>query len=250
MTETEAYLFDLDGYLIIRDALTGDEVKALNELIDEYKLEASENRIPEGHYHAPLAVAPMLRSLMNHPVVFPYVQAWTSDGRPSASRPRLDHSYFIFNRQGGTGQKLHLGGTPYVPSCSYHVRDGRIFSALTVVSFVLNEVPRGQGGFACIPGSHKSKFPCPRDFTDLQNLTHVTSPEVQPGDAIIFTEALTHGSTPWTAAHTRRALFYKYAPAHMAWMRPRWSEELLAVCTPAQRALLAPPEMADHPEFF
>jgi len=250
ITETEAYLFDLNGYLVIRGALAADEVKALNYLIDERKLEDPGNRIPHGHYHAPLASEPLLRSLMVHRAVFPYVLAWTGDGMPRAQNPRLDHSYFIFNRRGGQGQTLHLGGAPYVPACSYHVREGRIFSALTVVSFVLNEVPSGQGGFACIPGSHKSKFPCPRDFADLKDLTHVVTPAVQPGDAIIFTEALTHGSFPWSAPHTRRVLFYKYAPAHMAWMRSRWTNELVEVCTPEQRALLQSPAMADQPEFF
>ena len=37
------------------------------------------------------------------------------------------------------------------------------------------------------------------------------------GDAIIFTETLTHGTLPWTAAHERRALLYKFSPGTLSY---------------------------------
>ena len=40
----------------------------------------------------------------------------------------------------------------------------------------------------------------------------------QAGSVIIFTEALAHGTLPWTADHERRALFYRYTPGHMAFV--------------------------------
>jgi len=37
------------------------------------------------------------------------------------------------------------------------------------------------------------------------------------GDAVIFTETLTHGTLPWTAQHQRRALLYKFSPGTLAY---------------------------------
>jgi ectoine hydroxylase-related dioxygenase (phytanoyl-CoA dioxygenase family) len=129
------------------------------------------------------------------------------------------------------------------------VRGGRIFSGLIVVSYVL--VPAADGeGFACVRGSHKSEFELPADVKDLSDRSLITVPEAEPGDAIIFTEALTHGSTPWTSSHMRRALLFKYTPGHMNWMHPRWSLELLELCTPEQKQYLEPPYVADQPQFF
>jgi len=60
----------------------------------------------------------------------------------------------------------------------------------------------------------------------------------RPRLPLIFSEALVHGSTPWTAPTERRALLYKYAPGHMSW-GPAWAtDELRAVLTDEQRAKL------------
>ena len=40
---------------------------------------------------------------------------------------------------------------------------------------------------------------------------------VTAGSAVIFTEALTHGTWPWTAESERRAIFLKYSAPHSAW---------------------------------
>ena len=38
-----------------------------------------------------------------------------------------------------------------------------------------------------------------------------------PGDAIVFTEALTHGTLPWTSDARRSTLFYKFSPHGTSW---------------------------------
>ena len=37
------------------------------------------------------------------------------------------------------------------------------------------------------------------------------------GTAIIFTEALTHGTLPWNGADERRTIFLKYSPHPLSW---------------------------------
>ena len=39
----------------------------------------------------------------------------------------------------------------------------------------------------------------------------------KPGDAIIFTEALTHGTLPWQANDPRLTVFYKFSPHTVTW---------------------------------
>ena len=70
---------------------------------------------------------------------------------------------------------------------------------------------------------------------------------MRAGDMLIFTEALTHGTLDWTAPYERRALLYKYSPAHEAWGRAGRSEALLARMSERQRQILEPPYIWKRP---
>jgi hypothetical protein len=227
-TEKERYRFDLDGYLVVRGALARAQVDELNSAIDRHDLDS----VPRAEYFLELDAA--FRELLVNPRIVPYLGEWLGEGF------RLDHYYALFAEAGEGRLQLHGGSTPYDPGQYYHVRNGRIYSGQTVVSYALTPVPAGSG-FACIPGSHKSEFSCPSDVVDLADRSFLTTVEVDPGDAVIFTEALTHGTLPWAAEHKRRTLLYKYSPFHMTWLHPCWPDELLAACTPEQRELLEPP---------
>ena len=67
-----------------------------------------------------------------------------------------------------------------------------------------------------MPGSHKSNYLdlLPPDVRNYERpAPYVLQPAVEAGDVLIFTEALVHGTMPWTADHERRCLLYKYSPA-------------------------------------
>ena len=70
-----------------------------------------------------------------------------------------------------------------------------MYNGLTVASWALTDMLPGQGGFCCIPGSHKSNFSSPPQLKAVKD-----SPECmkgvhqKAGDVAIFTEALTHGT--------------------------------------------------------
>jgi hypothetical protein len=178
------------------------------------------------------------RDLLDHPRIVPYLCELLD---PAV---RLDHCYGISMGMGSEGLRLHGGGTPYDRPEYFHFVGGQMYNGLTVVSWALTAAPPGQGGFVCIPGSHKANYACP---PQIKNVSHrpdcVVDVPLQAGDVLIFTEALTHGTHPWRAAHQRRALLYKYAPGHLAWSSGylRWPEELKELLTPRQRLLLEPP---------
>ncbi len=254
VSDLEKYLFDVRGYLVVKGALGQDELKHINALVDREERGRPEHKTPHWrHFETFLEDDEVLRAQIDNPRILPYLETFMGKGGdlpdPRQAQARLDHSYFIFSDTGHPGGALHLGNIPYEPSCSYNVRNGSIFSALTVVSYVLCDVRPGEG-FACIPGSHKANFACPPELRKLERPELLTALPAEPGDAIIFTEAMTHGTHPWTAPHQRRALFFKYSPGYMAWARPRWSPQLLDKCTDRQRAMLEPAYVVDHPDFF
>jgi hypothetical protein len=270
MTETERYIFDLNGYLVMPGALSSQEVDEINAVIDkvlpDWHVKAKAGHIVTGwdaetmqdentdptmnavglYAGRLLDWGEPIRKLVGHETILPCMIEIIG---PTL---RLDHQYAILMRSkpATAGHYLHCGGTPYDPVHSYHFRNGRFFSGLTTVSYALTDVPEGAGGFCCIPGSHKSSVQRPRHFSDVSNsaecLVHVP---LKRGDAVIFTEALTHGSLPWKTEddRERRALLFKYCPGYMQWekrpqlpsMEHKWKEH--------QKYLLEPPYVGDRP---
>lgn len=222
MTDRERYLFDLQGYLVIEDVLDPDELDKLNRGLDRYDLwnEAAEqegffdrwrnddHQISAGPLHR---FAGPFRQLVGHPRIVPYLAEFLGN------QFRYDHGHAMLMKKGGEPFDLHGGGVPREPGIRYEVVDGQIYSELLVVEFALCDVAETDGGLCVVPGSHKSNFACPSYFASFKE----TGPWLKrvpqkAGSAVIFTEALTHGTLPWTADHERRALFYRYTPGHVA----------------------------------
>ena len=73
---------------------------------------------------------------------------------------------------------------------------GTLRNGLSVMTYNLADAPAGAGGFACIPGSHKSNFApeIPKEVRRFERPAHyVAQPPVEAGDVLFFTEALIHG---------------------------------------------------------
>ena len=91
---------------------------------------------------------------------------------------------------------IETGGRPQFPLMDCNVEDGC---------------------FAGIPGSHKSNFTRPWGNHPDENPVFTPIP-ADAGDAIIFTEALTHGSMVNISGRPRRTLYYCYSVGYM----PDW----------------------------
>lgn len=267
MNETERYLFDLNGYMVLRGVLDTAHLEQLKGAVDAAGVPELLEKNSYVHTGFPAledgnsdeAAGPVdianglltdwgqeFRDLVDQPVVLSVLQDLMGQDL------RLDHSYAIFMRAGAgatTPHHLHNGGTPYDPSQSYTVRDGQMFNGLVVVSYALTDVGSGDGGFCVIPGSHKSNFPVP---AEIRGITDETPPVVhvpmRAGDVVIFTEAVTHGSIAWSASHDRRALLYKYAPGYMQWERQSPWASMDHPWTERQRRLLTAPYAGGRPD--
>ena len=242
MTATQKYLFDLQGYLLVEDVLDGEQCEAAKRKIRERMQPLA--KTPDGydangtwHRCAGLIEAgqPFI-SLIDHPRL---MEVLTEIIGPKL---RLESAYSFVRSKGCPQFEMHGGHRGGRVNFRYAVQGDRIFTGLTVVSFVLQDIAEEDGGFACIPGSHKSDFRAPDQ--DRAWLYAVDGPLVRnvpapKGSAIIFTETLAHGANRWTADEPRYGLFYKYndRAATYHWQRDRIpGAETMAKLTDAQRA--------------
>ncbi|AFY54776.1 protein involved in biosynthesis of mitomycin antibiotics/polyketide fumonisin [Rivularia sp. PCC 7116] len=237
MNESERYLFDLQGFLVVENVLTDDEILALRKLVDKQVAIKNQPEASKLRFDGLLSWGKPFLNLIDNPRITPYLSELLG-------KFRLDHDYLHIIREGlgPIGCYLHGGGTPYDPTQYYSFRNGRIYNGLLAVAYELNDVHPGDGGFACIPGSHKSNLACPQEWINLEFPRDIVkSVAVKAGSAIIFTEALSHGTLPWQGKNERRTLFYKYSPGSYAWLRNYYNPEEFEDLTASQREMLKTP---------
>ena len=251
--EMQRYLFDLAGYMVIPDVLSRAEIDKLNRLIDAQRLPPPREKTRFGSAAGGAPECPGFLDwgqpfcdLLDHPRIMPLLQLTLGDWF------RLDRIYGINMEAGMDGGQLHGGNAPYSPGEYYHVRDGRIQNSFTVVSWNLAHSGPDYGGFCCVPGSHKSNFTRPGAIPTVNQGRWelmqgnglgpgVVVPEAPAGSVVMFSEALTHGTAPWTGTHRRRTLLYKYCHSHVAWSARRVVPPTSAPLTPRQQILFREP---------
>lgn len=243
--EVQQYLFDLQGYLVIENALNAAEIVALNDLLDHNEVPESGQQQRFGH--APsgsgfLQWGQPFCDLLDHDQIMPVLRFRLGDCF------RLDRIYGMHMSAGMANGKLHsdYGATAptsnAVPGHYYHSRDTEILNGFTVVAWNLADAGPQYGGFCCIPGSHKSNFKLPQQISDAPDETPcVIIPPAPAGSVILFTEALTHGTAAWRGQHQRRSLLYKYCVSQMAWTAKRVQPPTNAALTSRQQILFNEP---------
>ena len=237
MTPEERYLFDLQGYLVLRGVLSLDMRRQLNETIDsletlndvqtaalgaERKYRASDNVYakagapPEGglgDYDCEvLRYGGPFEELIDLPQPLRYIEEMI--GEPC----RLDAASFMSRNSRGAF-RFHHGYAELLPYSEYAFEDGAFKCVSVKIGYALTDVDVEDGCFAVIPGSHKSNFTNPL----VGHIPDPAHPLVQPlpcqaGDAVLFSEDLSPGAVENHRSKVRRTLFYSYAPAfHCTW---------------------------------
>ena len=262
MNEREKYLFDLQGFIVVKGLLSTDEVKRLNEAVDanidrhsEHDLRAVGPQL-EGKYLRS-RISGMLtwehpwcqpfRDLLAHAQLIPYLNTLLGRGW------KLDHEPDILTATASTeGLVLHGdGNVTFNGSRFYAYQNGRMRCGLINCQFYMTDVNPGDGGLCVIPGSHKANYPCPEDIKLWEaNREIVYHIPLSAGDMVIFNEATTHGTLPWKGKGERRTALYRYTPKYLHYHggyyeadMPEWVSEL----TEAQQAVLEPPYIYHRP---
>jgi len=269
MTDADRYLFDLNGFIVVRNVLTPDEISQANEAIDKHQSEAIERSDATLRNAAPgtrmYGTGPgrqdlgrvlewgsdsqVFKSILAHPKLVPFFHGILGEGY------RMDHLPFcLMQNTGAEGFALH-GGTidctsgEYNPHLAYHCHHGTIRTALLGCNVMLTDHNAGDGGFCVVPGSHKSNFRMPPGMVDGQEHNeYIVQPATKAGDVVLFSEGTVHGALPWTPVdRPRRACLYRFAPATASYGRSYmghthgWPDGIYEDLTEAQRGVLEPP---------
>lgn len=255
MTDAEKYLLDVHGYVVIENALSPEEVAAANAAVDHYADEISirpndlangsttlRGKMGRGDLGGMLTWekphCDVFRQMIAHPRLMPYLEELLGSG------PRLEGLGIITMDEGAEGFWFHEGAEPFDRSRGFLYRNGRMYCGMTNFAVQLTDVGPEDGGFACLPGSHKANYPCPDDIRLYHaNQDRIVTIPAKAGDAILFVECLMHGGLPWTAKHQRRSVIIRYNSGVMGeslmgnYTPPPFFDEL----TEGQKAVISAP---------
>ena len=228
MNEEQRYAFDTWGYLVVEDAITPQQVAELRDVANEKGADLNSQHKKDGGFWSQAFV-----DLLDMPTISPLLDE-IYGGAPPSGLPafRIDHinvhTHGVFNKAlaGGTihnfNQRRLNPDKPDELQPLYSERDtatGSFRNGLVAVAYELEDTVCNDGGFCCLPGSHKANYRIPAEWVDLSKGVHpmIRRIPARPGTAIIFTEALSHGTLPWIVPNRRTTLFYKYTALHEAY---------------------------------
>lgn len=225
MTDAQRIAFETKGFMLIENALTADELRAVRAAAtraeERWRADTSLPGIRSENLEeviAPIEYHDTLLQLLWHPRVFPLVRQALGD-----DVMMIDNSYYITPSHTA---RTHAGWHHDVGVRGvYHPQ-----SVLMVkVFYLLSDVHADSGGTAMIPGSHR----LPMDFVYPQ----VDDPKDMPGSvqmagkagtAYMFNGRIYHAAVRNESDNPRRVLIFNYG--HL-WMR-QWSQY-----EPSQRLL-------------
>ncbi|WP_087690870.1 phytanoyl-CoA dioxygenase family protein [Pandoraea sp. PE-S2R-1] len=207
MNPEHIYEFDLNGYVVIPRAIAAPHLQRLQTFWTEH-----------------------LTSRLLHDVDFDWGEEWRAlidlDAVYSflasvyRSKFRLDHMFCADERFVSSGGNLHHEADMFDEGIYYWVRNQRIHSGLMAVQYAVSDVTATENHFCCIPGSHRANFPVPDRFRDASNNTLLRHVFLNAGDALVFSEALVHGTYQVTNSRTRRSVFARYMNNHSYFRKP------------------------------
>ena len=227
MREDEIYEFDLNGYIVYRQLIDAGRLEKMNQLIDADLAGENPSRFSF------LGLDTIFMELLAHPRTLNIIRVLCGDWL------RLDHAYGIqMTAESQTRENLHGGPRADQGEHQYQWQVDRMYNGLIVVMYALEDVNPNDGGFICVPGSHKANL----NYKPPVHSHLVVNPALKAGDMLIFTEALVHGTIRWQSRQRRRSLLYKYSPGYSTWGDPQNLKRYEAMATsPIQRDLLRPP---------
>lgn len=220
--EKEFFFWDLCGYLVLRNVMDQAWLEEANAAVD-----ALEDRIVEGTDtsggHTTLAGTgrPELKQLLSLPE--PYCNAF----RRMIAHPVVEHRLnwmgasgvrtgnpsLFASVKGTSGHSMHGNAEPINPSRQYVFQNGRSYCEAVTATWQLRDVTEEDGGFCCVPGSHKTNYSLPAGVTSLDEpMGLVKHIGMKAGDVLFFADGATcHGTYPWKGELSRRGVLIKYS---------------------------------------
>jgi len=223
---TRAQLFDRDGYVVVRNLFSAEEVDHIRSVFTEQMKDgpveklcdirgdfsptdplARWPRMLHPHLHMDKPVGPLAMKMMLDPRLEVILRELFGE------EPFAVQSMFYFKPPGARGQDLHQD------NFYLRVKPG----TCTGMWLAVDDADRGNGGLVVVPGSGKMDVVCPEaaDSSTFFTTEHVSVPkgmaetpvDLKAGDVMFFNGSVIHGSYPNTSKDRfRRAFISHYVP--------------------------------------
>ena len=267
VTPREEYFFDLNGFVILRNVLTPEHVAELNAILDAIK--TLQPPLAPGEWYGGVhahsyggaeginlqqiyeAGEPFER-LIDHPGWFAKVKQFVGgEGTFDWHHGPLFIDESFANLRGpGEAIGIHSGGFDGVTRCQFRYQNGRFHCGQINILMALSDIGPGDGATMVIPASHKSNFTHPDMHAHQMKGGEVRSADgmegaievhLNAGDALLFVDAIAHGSAKRVNSGERRIVVYRYGPSWGNFRHPyQISPEFLERLTPRQRKVVCP----------
>ncbi len=258
-TDLDDFKFDLNGYLVLKQAVEPDLVGQLNAAFDASPDLASGDwwgnvqRLDNaGHAGVELQniveAGPPFEALIDHPAWIDRVARYCGEDGTYVQGLFIDECFASIRRSGGFFP-LHSGGQDGVVRNQFRYVNGQFRCAQVNILLALTDIGEGDGGTRVLPGSHKSNIAHPifaRSFEDRRDeddeaVEGAVEVHLKAGDALLFVDAIAHGAARRVNPGDRRVVIYRYGPSWGATRHGfRYSDALLDRLTPARRQILQP----------
>lgn len=227
LSDQEKWLFDLHGFLVLKQVVSPEDVQRMLELAEEWHAlddadlppplityrDSSTKRSTARAINRVEYVDEVFQRLALNREIMRVVLALTGNS------PQLLQLALTKNTRENDDIQFHQGATGGLrnPANDYQAANGQVFATFLNAAISLVDVPPGAGGFVCIPGSHKSNFPYPEEIGIYDDPPTVCNVQVQAGDCVLFTELLRHGGRRWTLETPRHTVFARYGTSYASW---------------------------------
>jgi len=274
-SELDEYLFDLNGFVILRGVLTPAEVADANARIDTIPralprlgwhgwVQREDHPEHRGiSYQQVYELGGAFERMIDHANYINYVLRFIGgqDTFDYHHGPLFIDENFFTIRGPGEAITLHAGGHDRCKRMQFRYHNGRFMCAQINVLIAFTDIGPGDGATMVIPGSHKSNLVHPEFLNpkrgeewqegkggSVDGVAGAQEVHMKAGDAIVFVDATCHGSAKRVNPGERRISVYRYGSS---WNRTRWgyhaSPELLARVSPYARKLVHPQEYIRPP---
>jgi ectoine hydroxylase-related dioxygenase (phytanoyl-CoA dioxygenase family) len=253
------YMFDLNGFAILRNAADAGLLAELNAAFDGFpqdlefgqwwgNMQRLDNNGAAGmELQNIVEAAAPFEKLIDHPSWVDRLLRYCGERGTYVEGLFIDECFASVRRTGGFFP-IHSGGHDAVVRNQYRVVNGVFRCGQVNILLALTDVGPGDGGTVIVPGSHKANFMHPElDVSWQERMKNKKPPtgamevNLKAGDALMFVDAIMHGASERTNPGERRVVIYRYGPS---WGNTRhgyqYSPELLARLTPGRRKILQP----------
>ena len=263
VSDLDIYLFDLRGYLVIPNAVSKDLVQSMNQILDQMPSMAPgewHGHVHRENFEASRGIAYQqiyeagapFEEIIDNPSWIEKVKTFIGgEGTFDYNNGELfiDEN-FASIRGPGEAIGLHSGGHQGVKRTQYRYHNGHFMCGQINILFALTDIGPGDGATMVIPGSHKANFEHPQfarqrisDGASVDGVEGAVEVHLNTGDAILFVDALSHGSARRVNEGERRIVVYRYGPAWGTFRFGYWpSAGLLDRLTPRRRSIVVPQE--------